>query len=137
MLDEKNTSQEGRSRRVKVVGTLFLLFQILFAVNNYGPQNIPGLSLIFDEPWVAASTVTHVGDEYSQKGQLRFVDITGTSEIDNFRRAVVNSSNPNYLEVMGGGVAVADVNGDGFDDIFLISMFFGSGYTRVSINPFW
>lgn len=122
MLDEKNISKEGNSRNVKVLGTLFLLFQILFAVNNYGPQHIPGLSLIFDEPWVAASTVTGFGDGNLQSGQIQFEDLTGRSGLDRFRRAGVNSSNPNYLEVMGGGVAVADVTDNGFEDIFLISM---------------
>lgn len=121
-MNPQNNNQPRLSFKVKVIGTFFLIFQVLFAANNYGPQHIPLLSLVFDEPWVTPQQVFLIGDEFAETGAVYFEDITEAAGLGDFRRAVVNPRNPNYLEVMGGGVAVADVTGNGFDDIFLISM---------------
>jgi enediyne biosynthesis protein E4 len=122
MSDDGFTGNRGLPRKVKVVGTVFLLFQILFAVNNYGPQNVPGLSLFFGERWIGSTDAfayTPTGQEHDP---IKLADVTAASGLLSFRRARVNSSRPSYLEVMGGGLAVADVDSDGYEDVFLISM---------------
>jgi len=105
------------SRRARIWGTIFLVFQVLFAVNSYGPQRIPGLHLLFDEPWIE----TH--HTHSERGSstARFAPADSTG-LDSFHRASFHATNPRYLEVMGGGVAAGDYNGDGWDDIFLTSL---------------
>jgi len=110
------------SARVKVWGTIFLITQLLLAVNNYGPHEIPGLSLLFDEPWIPAEEVSLQRAMYGETPAFSFEDITELSGLDSFYRAKVNSENPSYLEVMSGGVAVGDVDGDGLEDIFFISI---------------
>jgi hypothetical protein len=45
-------------------------------------------------------------------------DQTGRSGLQEILSPPVHDANPSYIEIMGGGVAVADYNGDGFDDIF-------------------
>ncbi|MDR8390755.1 CRTAC1 family protein [Aliifodinibius sp. S!AR15-10] len=110
------------STRVKVLGTIFLIAQLLLAVSNYGPHEIPGLSLLFDEPWIPAEEVSLQQAMYGETPAFSFEDITEFSGLDSFYRAKVNSENPSYLEVMSGGVAVGDVNEDEFEDIFFISM---------------
>jgi hypothetical protein len=54
--------------------------------------------------------------------QIHFVDVTDQSGLESFRRPYINQTNPGYLEVMGGGVAVGDVDGDGWEDFFLANM---------------
>lgn len=49
-------------------------------------------------------------------------DITEEAGLHTFVRSTVNDDNPNYLEVMGGGVAVGDYDGDGWEDLFFTSM---------------
>ncbi len=105
------------SRRARIWGTVFLVFQILFALNSYGPQRIPGLDLLFDEPWVA----THHAHSETGTSPARFA-VTDSTGLASFRRGAFHDTNPRYLEVMGGGVAVGDYNGDGADDVFLTSL---------------
>jgi len=105
------------SRRARIWGTIFLVFQVLFAVNSYGPQHIPGLHLLFDEPWVQ----THHAHSERGASTARFSS-ADSSGLGSFRRASFHETNPRYLEVMGGGVAAGDYNGDGWDDIFLTSL---------------
>jgi len=121
-MDENTNSSNTLSAKVKVIGTIFLLAQLLFAVNNYGPHEIPVLNLIFDEPWIPAEEIQLQNARTEYPDAFLFDDITDRSGLQIFERARVNGSNPSYLEVMGGGVAVADVDGDGFEDIFLTSM---------------
>lgn len=121
-MDEPLNNNAPLSTKVKVIGTLFLVSQILMAVNHYGPHQIPGLNLIFDEPWIPAEVVTLQQAMHGETSAFWFEDITEHSGLGSFYRAKVNSGNPSYLEVMSGGVAVADVTGNGFDDIFIISM---------------
>jgi hypothetical protein len=117
-----NPHNKKLSAKVKVLGTVFLLVQMLFAVNNYGPHEIPLLNLVFDEPWLPADE-TFLQTGYTEApGLFTFEDITERSGLLAFKRAYVNSSNPSCLEVMGGGVAVGDVNGNGYEDLFFVSM---------------
>lgn len=51
VLKEKKTLP----KKAKILGTAFLLFQLLFAANNYGPQRIPILKLFFNKPWIGNS----------------------------------------------------------------------------------
>lgn len=55
-------------------------------------------------------------------GQIYLSDVTNRAGIESFRRPLVNQTNPSYLEVMGGGVAVGDIDGDGWEDLFFASM---------------
>lgn len=121
-MDELRRDHPGLPLKVKVFGTLFLVLQIVFALNNYGPQRVPGLNLVFDGPWLAPAVVGTFGAPDGEDGGIRFEDVTEPAGLHGFERSRVNSANPNYLEVMGGGVAVADVTGNGYDDIFLTSM---------------
>jgi enediyne biosynthesis protein E4 len=111
--------EQGRlPRRVKVFGTGFLVFQLLFALNNYGPQRVPGLNRVFEKPFVTATGIqSWVGAPADQ-----FVDITEGSGFHTFVRAEYDNVLPRYAEVMGGGVAIADVDGDGWEDVFFTSM---------------
>ena len=59
---------------------------------------------------------------FFKTGQIRLADVTAGSGLDSYRRAPIYGANPSYLEVMGGGVAVGDVNGDGWEDIFFAGM---------------
>ncbi|MEX2402363.1 MAG: CRTAC1 family protein [Rhodothermales bacterium] len=104
--------------RAKVFGIAFLLFQLLFAANNFGPQRIPVLNWVFDGPILAPEIPSSsVGD-----GTFRLEDVTARTGLDAFRRAPFHPSSPNYVEVMGGGLAVGDVDGDGRDDVFVTGM---------------
>ncbi len=121
-MDEQLNNTGKLSTRVKVLGTLFLFAQILLAINNYGPHQVPGLKLIFDEPWIPAEETILQAALMTDSDMFTFEDITENSGLLTFKRAKVNESNPSYLEVMGGGVAVGDVDGNGYEDLFFISM---------------
>lgn len=101
-----------------VIGTTFLIFQLLFALNNYGPQNIPGLNRIVTRPFVAAQSLP----TWSGTPTGQFADVTATAGLQGFRRAAFDDHLPRYVEVMGGGVAVGDYDGDGWEDLFFTSM---------------
>ncbi len=121
-MDDPVNNKRKLSARVKIIGTLFLFAQLLLAVNNYGPHQIPGLNLVFNEPWIPAEVSVLQAALIPDDQSFNFEDITEQSGLLTFKRANVNSSNPSYLEVMGGGVAVADVDGDEYEDIFFVSM---------------
>jgi len=116
-MDDASRQSNTLSRRAQIWGTLFLVFQILFALNSYGPHRIPGLRLLFDEPWVETL------HEHSERGTsaVRFAAADST-ELASFERAPFHETDPRYLEVMGGGVAVGDYDGDGTDDLFFTSL---------------
>lgn len=121
-MDESMKGNKQLSTKIKIFGTLFLVSQLLLAVNNYGPHKIPGLSLLFDEPWIPAEEISLQQAIYGKAGNFTFEDITKTSGLNSFYRAKVDGTNPSYLEVMSGGLAVGDADGDGLDDILLISI---------------
>lgn len=121
-MDESMNQNSTLSANVKIIGTLFLIAQLLFAANNYGPHNIPGLSLLFDEPWIPAEEISLQQAMVGKAANFTFEDITESSGLNSFYRAKVEGTNPSYLEVMSGGLAVGDVDGDGLDDILLISI---------------
>lgn len=110
------------STKVKIIGTLFLVSQLFLAANNYGPHNIPGLSLLFDEPWIPAEEVSLQQAMHGKAPNFTFEDITESSGLSSFYRAKVNGANPSYLEVMSGGLAIGDIDGNSLDDILLISI---------------
>lgn len=110
--------QKKLPRRVQLLGTAFLVFQLLFALNSYGPQRVPGLNLLFDQPFLTAQGV----HAWAGAPTDQFVDVTGASGLERFQRAPFDRALPRYVEVMGGGVAVGDFDGDGWEDLFFTSM---------------
>lgn len=51
-----------------------------------------------------------------------FEDVTLSSGLDAHLQPPVHNENPSYLEIMGGGVAVGDIDSDGYEDIFFATM---------------
>lgn len=107
-------------RKVKIWGSIFLFAQLLFAANNYGPQRIPLLNLVFSEPWIAAKEAIDITNP--EAGSIYLEDASSDAGLLSFRRARMNETKPNYLEVMGGGVAAGDFDGDGYEDLFFVSV---------------
>ncbi len=134
-MDEPLNTTGILSTKVKVFGTLFLFAQLLLAINNYGPHQIPGLKLVFNEPWIPAEVMVLQAALYEDSDAFYFDDITEQSGLNSFKRAKVNSSNPSYLEVMGGGVAAADIDGDGYEDLFFISMASFEDQSNKAVSP--
>lgn len=121
-MDESLNQNSRLPVKVKIIGSLFLVAQLLFAANNYGPHEIPVLSLLFDEPWIPAEEISLQQAMYGNAASFTFEDITESSGLNSFYRAQINQTNPSYLEVMSGGLAIGDVDGDGLEDILLISI---------------
>lgn len=53
---------------------------------------------------------------------IRISDVTEQAGLEIIKRPKINQTNPSYLEVMGGGVAVGDIDGDGWEDLFFTNM---------------
>ncbi|MEX2602299.1 MAG: CRTAC1 family protein [Balneolaceae bacterium] len=53
---------------------------------------------------------------------VHLADVTAGSNLEEYRRARIYADNPAYIEVMGGGVAIGDVDGDGWEDLFFAGM---------------
>jgi enediyne biosynthesis protein E4 len=53
---------------------------------------------------------------------ISLVDITEEAGLHTHLRPKIHNENPAYLEVMGGGVAVGDIDGNGYEDIFFVTM---------------
>ena len=121
-MSETINNNDKLSKPAMALGTVFLLFQILFAINNYGPQRIPGLNLIFDERWVGARHADAGNPSEASVSILRMVDVTKDAGMAGYARARINDADPRYLEVMGGGVSVGDFDGDGWEDLFFTGM---------------
>ncbi len=105
-------------KHVKILGTVFLVFQLLFALNNYGPQRVVLLGRLVTHPFVSA--IRPPSWKSSEKAMLQ--DISSKAGLGGFARPLINDAQPLYIEVMGGGLAVGDVDGDGREDVFLTSM---------------
>ncbi|MFH5834068.1 CRTAC1 family protein [Halalkalibaculum sp. DA384] len=60
--------------------------------------------------------------EFLSGPNIELVDVTKRAGLDSYRRAPIYRANPSYLEVMGGGVAVADIDNDGWEDLFFTGM---------------
>jgi len=134
-MNEPKIHNSKLSTKVKVFGTFFLFTQILFAVNNYGPHQIPGLNLIFNQPWISVEEATLQVAMMSDPEGFVFEDVSEQSGLSVFRRAMVHGENPAYLEVMGGGVAVGDIDGDGYEDLFFISMPSFNKDSEAEVSP--
>lgn len=134
-MDEQIVNNGILPTKVKVFGTLFLFAQLLFAINNYGPHELPVLNLVFDKPWISAEETNQNALSAEAGKAFTFEDITKQAGLNNFKRAKVNSTNPSYLEVMAGGVAVADVDGDDYEDIFFISMPSFDEHSDEAVSP--
>lgn len=121
---DKSAVQKKKSfsKQAKFLGTVFLLFQLLFAANNYGPQRIPILKIFFSKPWIGENAPDLQQNYLVENSSFKLQDITEGTGLHTFVRSSVNDDNPNYLEVMGGGVAVGDYDGDGWEDLFFTSM---------------
>jgi len=50
---------------------------------------------------------------------FQLADVSGQAGISSFSRPPINQANTSYLEVMEGGVAVGDIDDDGWEDFFL------------------
>lgn len=59
---------------------------------------------------------------FFRSGQIKLADVTPESGLGSYKRAPIYGANPSYIEVMGGGIAVGDVDGDGWEDIFFAGM---------------
>ncbi len=59
---------------------------------------------------------------FQDSQEIRLSDVSTQAGLESFRRPTINQTNPGYLEVMGGGVAVGDIDGDGWEDFFLANM---------------
>lgn len=92
----------ARTLAIVVMAGLLLFFSIIYFTGFYKSTF---LNRIFSNPQ-----------------QIRLVDVTDQAGIESFRRPAINQANPGYLEVMGGGVAVGDIDGDGWEDFFLANM---------------
>ncbi|MHB8606354.1 MAG: CRTAC1 family protein [Thermoplasmatota archaeon] len=51
--------------------------------------------------------------------KFSFVDATASAGLGAFRHTALYDASPAYVDVVGGGVAIGDYNGDGRDDIFV------------------
>lgn len=56
---------------------------------------------------------------FSSGPTFQLADVSSKAGINSFVRPHINQSNTSYLEVMEGGVAVGDIDGDGWEDFFL------------------
>lgn len=121
-MNESIHHNKSLSSRIKFWGTAFLLFQMLFAINNYGPQHIPVLNFFFEKPWIGGETNAVPVPFDSPASRLTLQDMTAETGLGSFSRPPVNSQNPAYVEVMGGGVAAGDYDGDGYEDLFFTGM---------------
>lgn len=77
------------------------------AILDYDGDGDQDLLLVNSAPW-SATEPAPTSKLYRNEGRNRFVDVTGPAEID--------------LSIYGQGVAVADVDGDGWRDLFFTAV---------------
>ncbi len=104
MPKEKNTGKQRSLLRLLSTAGLAVLLLLLII-------HFSGLYKIFPDDF-----------SFFNSGEIELVDITSGSGLESYKRAHIYHENPSYIEVMGGGVAVGDVDGDGWEDIFFTGM---------------
>ncbi|MEE2636338.1 MAG: CRTAC1 family protein [Acidobacteriota bacterium] len=97
------------------------------------PESIPIPPILLDESWVDARRATQLATtgEFDVFHDFRFTDQVGDSGIT-FEHRIVADAGKTYKAVHydhGNGVAVADVDGDGLDDLYFV--------TQVGANGLW
>lgn len=103
----KNTlSNSGRANtKFKILSFVIFFALILLLINYFELVKLSILKSVFPA-----------------SGSIQLEDVTSTAGLDTYKRALIYEENPSYIEVMGGGVAVGDVDEDGWEDLFFVSM---------------
>ncbi|MEX0771290.1 MAG: CRTAC1 family protein [Balneolaceae bacterium] len=105
---DSNTSNSGTRTnplKFRLPGLFILAALLLFSAHFIGWIQLPGFNQLSQS-----------------SGSIQLEDVTPSSGLEDYTRAPIYRENPGYIEVMGGGVAVGDVNGDGWEDIFFAGM---------------
>lgn len=105
MLPDESKAAGSRWRTIAITLVTGLLLALIAAYYT-GLHNVPVLNTLLP----------------GSNGQIRLADVTHETGMVSFRRPLINQTNPSYLEVMGGGVAVGDIDGDGLEDLFFTNM---------------
>lgn len=104
MVDTSSGAERGISRPGNMAW-LFLVLLALLIAGYLGLRSIGDVSLF-----------------ESGTDPVRLVDATERSGLGSYLRPPIYNENPGYLETMGGGIAVGDFDGDGWEDLFFATM---------------
>jgi hypothetical protein len=80
-----------------------------------------GMLILGVAAWTILPVMPQAGQGTLAGSQVRFVDISRTAGISNFRHVAGRPQKEYIIESKGGGAAVLDYDGDGWLDIFLVS----------------
>lgn len=103
MPDKISYRPQRSIRSLLTFGSLLILFVII--IHYSGLFNISTDSLPF-----------------FKSGEINLTDVTTGSGLETYTRLSINDHTPAYIEVMGGGIAVGDIDGDGREDIFFTGL---------------